>query len=272
MSIGRQLLRRLGILKWSCLLAPAVSLGIGLSAQTSKPTFEVASVRRNLLGPRSVPSLPSQVRPGGMFIATNQVLDKLVAFAYGIDDFQLIGGPGWIRDEQTRFDVNAKVTASVSNEQLRLMMQSVLEDRFALVTHREQREMPVYSLVLARDDGRLGSGLQRVDECPEKPPTLANGSTLYSCGPISVAARIASRSLGLTVVDKTGLNGTFTVAVYFSTEGVRSLFGPMFTPPADPNLPSFHDALRDQLGLRLDAGRGSVDVLVIDSVQQPTED
>jgi len=206
-----------------------------------------------------------------VFIATNEPLDTLIAFAYGVDDFRLLGGPGWIRDEQTRFDVNGRVTANVSNEQLRLMMQSVLEDRFALVTHREQREMPVYSLVLARDDGRLGSGLQRVDECPSKPPTLPNGNTVYSCGPISVAARIASRSLGLTVINNTGLNGTFTVAVYFSTEGVRSLFGPMFTPPADPNLPSFRDALRDQLGLKLQAGRGSVDVLVIDSVQQPTE-
>lgn len=271
MTIDRQLLRPLRMLRCSCFLGLAVSLGIGLSAQTPKPTFEVASLKRNLSGPQSVPSLPSQARPGGVFIATNQVLDRLIAFAYSVDDFRVMGGPGWIREEHTRFDVNARAPADLSNEQLRLMMQSLLEDRFALVTHHEQRDMPVYSLVLARNDERLGSGLQRVDECPAKPPALPNGNTLYSCGPISVAARIASRTLGVPVVENTRLTGTFTVAVYFSTDGVRSLFGPMFTPPADPNLPSFRDALRDQLGLKLEAGRGPVDVLVIDAAQQPTE-
>jgi uncharacterized protein (TIGR03435 family) len=81
--------------------------------------------------------------------------------------------------------------------------------------------------------------------------------------------------LGAPVVEKTGVTGTFDVSVYFSPEGVLPFDGdslaPRDLPPADPNLPSFRDALREQLGLRLASTRGPVDVLVIDSVQQPTE-
>ena len=238
---------------------------IVLAQQAAAPAFEVASVRRNVSGPLSPPT--QQIRPGGAFTATNQLLIRLISFAYSVDDFRLIGGPGWIR--QARFDVDARANTGAPNEQIRLMMQSLLADRFALVTHRERREMPTYVLVFARDDGRLGPGVQAVDDCKTQHPKLAP-NTLYGCGPISVAASIASMMLGAPVVDKTGVSGTFNVSVSFSPEGVRPFAGESFTPPADPNLPSFRDALRDQLGLKLEAGRGPVDVLVIDAAEMPT--
>jgi uncharacterized protein (TIGR03435 family) len=243
----------------------AVSSVVTLDAQTARPTFEVASVKRN---PAPFAPATLAVRPGGTVIAVFQPLDRLAAFAYRVDDFRVIGGPRWIRDD--RFDVSAKATGEAPGEQLRLMMQSLLEDRFALVTHKEQREMPIYSLVVAREDGRLGSGLQRVDDCRSAAPPPLTVKQNYLCG-LSTLATYASRLIGTPVVDKTGLTGTFAAVLSFSTEGVLPSAFPGVPPPPDPDLPSFRDALREQLGLKLEAGRGPVDVLMIDSVQQPTE-
>lgn len=248
------------------LLLVAALGGVTLSAQTPAPAFEVASIKRNVLGPLSLATLLT--RPGGVLTATNQPLVRLIAFAYRVDDFRLIGGPNWIRE--ARFDVEARANTEVSNAQLRLMMQSLLTNRFALVTHADRREMPRYALVLARDDGRLGPGIQPVDDCMSAIPS-GKPNTYYGCGSLSVVGAIASTMLGAPVEDKSGVTGTYSVSVTFSPEGVRPFAGETFTPPADPNLPSFRDALRDQLGLKLEAGRGPVDVLVIDSVQQPTE-
>jgi uncharacterized protein (TIGR03435 family) len=243
----------------------AVCAAVALHAQTARPAFEVASVKRN-----AAPFAPATLaeRPGGNVIAVFQPLDRLAAYAYRVDDFRVVGGPGWIRDG--RFDINAKAGGDAPGEQLRLMMQSLLADRFALVAHKEQREMPIYSLVLAREDGRLGSGLQRVDTCTAATPPPMTAKQVYICG-LPVLVSYASRLMGRLVVDKTGLTGSFASLVSFSTEGVRPSAFPGVPPPADPDLPSFHDALREQLGLKLEAGRGPVDVLVIDSVQQPTE-
>jgi uncharacterized protein (TIGR03435 family) len=129
--------------------AAAISV---LAGQEVKPSFEVTSVRRNLSGPSSTPT--QQIRPGGVFVAQNQLLARLIAFAYSVDDFRVIGGPGWMRD--ARYDVDARANGDMSNEQLRRMLQSLLESRFALVVHREQREMTIYSLLLVGDDARLG--------------------------------------------------------------------------------------------------------------------
>lgn len=98
------------------------------------------------------------------------------------------------------------------------MVQALLKNRFALVAHTEQREC-----------------LSNLSSSP---------NTYYGCGGVSVAAAIASMTLGAPVVDETGLTGTSDVSVSFSPEGVRPFAGDTFTPAADPNLPSFRDALR----------------------------
>jgi len=246
----------------------AVMLSVTAVAQEAKPKFEVASVRRS----RSVPVLPTlSVRPGGLVMATAQPLTRIIAFGYGVDDFRLIGGPGWIRD--ARFDVEAKAAGDVPSEQTRLMMQSLLEERFKLVTRKEQREMTVYAVVLARADGRVGSGIQRIDDCKNAKFSGPPAGRYSGCGSISVVASIASMMLGAPVIDKTGLTGTFAVAMNFSPEGVRPFAGEAARDalPAERELPSFRDAMRDQLGFKLESTRGPVEVLVIDSVSQPTE-
>lgn len=243
-------------------LLASLSIGATLSAQTPKPTFEVASVKRNTSG---FGGWSAGMQKGGAYVATNVALLTIVGAAYDLALYRVMGGPDWIRD--TRFDVNAKAAGDVPNEQVRLMLQSLLEDRFRLRVRTEQREMPIYSLVVERTDGRLGPGLQRLNDCSEpRSRTLTAqvpgaASNARGCGPISLIASMASNQLAAPVVDNSGLTGTFAYSIYFSGD-------PLAT---NQDVPSFPTALREQFGLKLEPTRGHVDVLVIDSVQPPTE-
>jgi len=245
------------------------------SQASSKARFEVASVKRNTSGSGGYSANP---QPGG-YNATNVPLPLIIQFAYVVDDYRLLGGPGWI--QSTRFDIAARANRDVPLADVREMLQSLLQDRFMLVTHREQREMPVFALRLARSDGRLGPGLKRVDDnCARSndagkgPGDAPPGAVRWNaCGPIAIVASMASRELGTPVRDQTGVTGTFDMFLYRSPEGSRQVGGVprADSGAADPNLPSFPAALQEQLGLKLESGRGPVDVLVIDSVQQPTD-
>ena len=233
-----------------------------LPAQTPKPTFEVASVKRNTSGSGG---WSAGMQKGGAYVATNVPLVRIVAAAYDRALYRVMGGPGWIRD--ARFDVNAKAAGDVPNEQLQLMLQSLLEDRFKLRVRTDQREMPIYSLMVERSDGRLGPGLQRVNDCAEPRsrnltaavPAAANNAR--GCGPMSLIASLASNQLAAPVVNNTGVTGTFAYSLYFSGDLLAT----------NQDVPSFPTAIREQFGLKVEPTRGPVDVLVIDSVEPPTE-
>jgi uncharacterized protein (TIGR03435 family) len=153
------------------------------------------------------------------------------------------------------------------------MLQSLLRDRFGLVLgSREQREMPVYELLIDRSDKRLGPTLIQVaDEkgCDDerakwrKETTIPLGAMTFSpCGP-GVAGLVTFAHVWVKdglVLDKTGLTGTWFVGAHFAT--------PMST---NSSLPSFYTAIREQLGLRLERSRGLVDVFVITAIEQPSE-
>lgn len=262
------------------LLAPLLLTG-ELRSQTpppstpSRPAFEVASVKKRI-GPGPASVILGQNAPSGRFDRTITAAG-LILYAYDLRDYQLIGGPEWIRSD--RFDVAATAGRDATMMEIRLMLQSLLEDRFKLITRKEQREMPVYSLVLARKDARLGSGITRTDDdckaTARRPSNVPAGAgTTSGCGGVAVIASGASRVMGSPVIDKTGLTGTFVYFVYYSLAGPRSFAGTLLPLPdtsSDPNLPAYPTALQEQLGLKLESTRGPVDVLVIDSVQQPTE-
>jgi uncharacterized protein (TIGR03435 family) len=149
------------------------------------------------------------------------------------------------------------------------MLRALLEDRFRLVVRRESRDMPISTLVLARGDGRIGPNLVQVsgpDECEAAAATrrdVPSGAlTMGGCGAISGIAGLAGRHMGTTVVDRTGLTGTFKFTMQYR---------PDLSATSDAALPSFVTALSEQLGLALRPGRGPVDVLVIESVERPSE-
>jgi uncharacterized protein (TIGR03435 family) len=240
-----------------------------LDAQTvdpSKPKFEVASVKR-----RAEPIFsPGNNRNfGGVFVRESTTLERLILYAYDLRDYQLVGGPAWVRSP-VLFEVAASAGKDVPEAELRLMVQSMLGDRFRLVAHHEKREMPIYDLVLARSDGRLGPGLtKKLDDDCTKPTSASAVRSVRpvgasGCGQIARVANVARGLMRAPVADKTGLVGTYEFVMFYSTAGADGQ-------PLDPSLTEFPTALQEQLGLRLEASRGLVDVLVIDAVEQPTE-
>src|SRR5688572_9281747 len=171
-----------------------VSLGIvvSLSAQTLKPTFEVASIKKR---DQPAPFSPSRTPPrSATFYIANATVASLVQFAYNIRDFELIGGPDWIR--RNLFEINARAAAEVSLDEMRPMVQSLLRDRFSLLVRAEQREMRFSTLVLARDDGRVGPKLTACGD-PNAAPTpvlVPRGGRVYvnRCASMSVITNLAS--------------------------------------------------------------------------------
>jgi uncharacterized protein (TIGR03435 family) len=303
-----------------------IAAAAAAAAQTPQPApaFEVVSIKPNKSGDgRTLMGFP----PGGRFTATGVTLRMLIANAYGtpqpLPNFRIIGGPGWINRD--RFDIEAKAEGDVGpgpNSPLPLMIRAMLVDRFKLVVHTESRELPLYELVKARRDGKLGPQLRPAAvDCaaggargrggapspgapagpgpgpggPDRPggaggrgPELAPGG-LPVCammmGPANLVAggqglaqlaTALSNRVGRTVVDRTGLTGPFDINLTWTPDQMPPPAPPLpgAPPPAsiDPNGPSIFTALQEQLGLKLESTKGPVDVVVIDSVEQPTED
>jgi uncharacterized protein (TIGR03435 family) len=277
------------------------------ASNAEAPTFEVASIKANKSGDgRSFLGNP----PGGRFSATNMPLRALIAFAYGtpqpLPNFRIIGGPSWI--DSDRFDINAKASIELQpgptgpSPQLPLMLRALLAERFKLVVHNEARELPLYELVMARSDARPGSQLRKSDvDCAAlrasrqgggAPPPPPQPGERLQCGmfasPFSVVGgsvnmsqftTLLARMVNRTVVDKTGLTGNFDINLTFTPDQPAKAPGAASDQPiringvdVDPNGPSLFTALQEQLGLKLESQKGPVDVVVIDSVDHPTED
>ena len=247
-------------------------------SQAPKPAFEVASVKKRdsplmLTGPNAF--VNPNVLQGGTFRMPSATVSDLIQFAYNVKDYLMVGGPDWIRKDL--FETIAKAGSEASQEQTRLMVQSLLEERFRLIVRTEQREVSQFVMTVARADGQLGPNIQarecRSPDRPKRPPMPSGALMSSGCGTMSVLAGLASRYMGAPVVDKTGVSGTFDYVMYLSpAEGKAvGINRSADAPPPDPGLPSFDEALRSQLGFKLERIRGPLEMLVIDSVQQPTE-
>jgi uncharacterized protein (TIGR03435 family) len=285
-------------------LTMAVPRATSLRAQAQvperPPSFEVASVKENRSGDlRS----PMRTEPGGRFTATNVLLKFLIAEAFmGPQPVHLssriVGGPDWI--DSTRFDIIAKASTEFRSSpegppnELFLMLRSLLEDRFKVRTHRETRELPVYELVVARADGKLGPQLRQSTANCDGPPPPRQPNEPPPCGAMRGPARVMAGGIpmrrfaemltaimavgtpasadGRLVVDKTGLSGRFAFNLAWTPEQMPTAAPPPGIPPIDPNGPSLFTALQEQLGLKLESAKGPVEVLVIDSVERPTPD
>jgi uncharacterized protein (TIGR03435 family) len=217
----------------------------------------------------------------------------LMAYAYAVKDFQIIGGPDWINSD--RYDIQAKaevgsvpVSARMRDlntpDPMALRTQSLVDDRFQLRMHREIREFAVYELAVARG----GSKLQlSPDQGPPEPGMLERGSlsiqrtpsgwTLQASAiPLSSLIAVLSNQIGTPIVDKSNLKpGLYDVSLHWAPNRPPAE-GPPADSPAnrvaldDPEAPPIFTAVQEQLGLRLVSGKGPVEVLVIDAVQKPS--
>ena len=259
-----------------------------LNAQGPPPLadFEVASIKPNVSGAFAVSMLPA---PDGVNFV-NMTVRQLILRAYQIQDFQLSGGPDWINAE--RFDVQARRPANAPASQNPIMLRRLLADRFKLTVRQEMHERPVFALVFARADRRLGPRLQKASvDCqqvvaaavkagagPGAEPRVNGGlGCATSIRPGEVAAggtplsRFATMLSGLVnqiVVDRTGLTGTYDIELSWTAEPLRDPAPGVALPPvADDG--SIFTAVQEQLGLRLEPQRGPVDVLVIERIERP---
>ena len=295
-----------------------------LNAQDAATVPYVASVKKSGAG------FGAQMRIGPGMISSNGVpVRLLMRQAFGqLQDFQLVGGPDWINSD--RFDIEAKIEggAPMTPQVLQSVMRQILEERFALKAHKETRELPIYALVLARSDGRLGPNLKpSPPECttlmsqrgrgPAPSPDGRGGVMVSRGGPppdgrggpggaggpapfdfdappvcgqrgggfgrlraggttMADFATMISGTAQRVVIDKTGLTGYYDIALTYTPAGDQLPQGAPppgapAPPPIDPDGPSFFTAIQEQLGLKLENQRGPVEVVVIDSIQQPTE-
>jgi len=244
-------------------------LALGTTCAQSQPKFEVASIKPSSSADRR---LLFNVQPGGRVTIANFNLKRLIEEAYNIKDFQISGGPGWIASDP--YDITAKAEGAANYDQLRLMLQSLLAERFQLVMHRDTREMPTYALVIDKNGPKFkessgsGPGMMRI----------RRGLLVNQQIPISELADQLARFLGRTVLDKTGLAGKYDLKLewqpdenqiaMFQAMGVPEGFG---APAPDAQGPSLFAALQEQLGLKLESQKGPVEVFSIERVERPSE-
>lgn len=234
-----------------------LALAAGVRAQA--PVFEVASIKRNVSGdPRS----GVRTLPGGRIAVINQSLRQTVRGAYGSNDIEVLGGPEWVDGD--RWDITASAGTGKADEPIEPMLKSLLAERFKLHAHVEMRERPIYALVPARADRRLGDKIHasamdcRADTDCGRTSAKTNGVVSGTITGVARTMADLGRSLspyaGRRVFDRTGLDGRYDFEIQWSEEV------------------SVFTALQEQLGLKLDAQRGPVEVVVIDSVERPVED
>jgi len=313
------------------------ALGASALAQTPPappPTFEVASVRPSKPGAQQHSNVPldagniyapvtsddARTAAGGYLIATHQPVWRYITFAYKLSGTQELalrfsmfpglpksGAPTWVTGTFDAagdfFDINARASGNPSLDQMRLMMQTLLADRFHLVFHHSTHEAPVFALVLAHP-GVTGPNLQphpASDDCsapasvePHPAPLAAAPSAVGDlppiCGivshvpsaanprehyggraiPLSLLATSLPTMTGLAalprpVVDQTGLTGPYDFTLHWTHDSTPN------EGAVSDNMANFRESLKSQLGLELKSTRAPIDILVIDHIEHPTE-
>jgi uncharacterized protein (TIGR03435 family) len=262
--------------------------------ETGRPEFEVASVKASPADSRGV---RFSAMPGGRLSVRNNPLRNLLLNAFDVRNFQLAGLPSWVDSEH--YDIDAKASGDPPREQMMEMLQALLADRFQLKVHRETKELPIFLLTAAKGGIKLQpwkEGSCIVVQPGQPLPTPAAGQpALKPCGSNIVSPKgpnlewnavkidivrltmVLSSILGHRVIDNTGYTGAFDLHLEWSRNDTPVAIskpaadGNVSPPPADDNTaPSIFAVLQQQLGLKLEASKGPVEILVIDHLEKPS--
>jgi uncharacterized protein (TIGR03435 family) len=263
-------------------------------------SFEVASVKQNR---SSTGSRGVSVQSGGLAII-DLTLREIVAFAYNVPNplrfTRITGGPRWL--DSDRYDIRARTAGTASSDAVRTMLVALLADRFKLVTHTANVSVPVYALVTARVDGRLGPGIRRGSDIDcvalfaartGAPPVPQDPTDVPVCTIRAEPGLMVARSRTIAdlvavafprvipervVIDRTGLMGSYDVRLVWTPDPrpfapANDLPPGLPVPaPATSGGPSIFTAIQEQLGLKLESRSEFVDVRMIDRVERPKED
>jgi uncharacterized protein (TIGR03435 family) len=238
-----------------------------LRAQQQQPTsplaFEVASIRPH----KGMYTVVRVSISGPKVTIEAYSLLGLIMDAYHLNaSYQISGGPNWVDSDADRFDIVANAPGEVapSGEDVRLMLQTLLADRFQLKLHPETKERPVYALVVAKNGPKLK------ESAPDKDfsTTVAGGRaaqlTMTKATMEQLAIQLSTGGLDRPVVDKTGLAGQYDITLNWIPEYA----GP---PAPDSNGVNIFTAVQEQLGLKLEPQKAPIEILLIDHVERPSE-
>jgi uncharacterized protein (TIGR03435 family) len=236
--------------------------------QAAAPIFDVATIKRNTSGSRSSSSLTTN---HGTYTAENITLRALLPLAFGVRQDLIFGLPGWA--EEVHFDINAKSIdhdandlAALNREQRRAMMQALLADRFQLTSHMEVRTLPVYELVVAKGGTKFKESSPASGD--RSGTSIHNNELTATSCPMAIFINVLTDNLHRAVVDKTGLAAKYDFTLKWARDEVQASPG---AEASDDAGPSIFTAIQEQLGLKLQPAKGPVEVLVIDHIEQPSE-
>ena len=239
----------------ACALAVIVLLeAVTPQLLAQSPEFEVATIKVNQSGSggSNFPTLKN-----GTLTAQNVSLGMLVQAAYDLSALRIVG-PNWL--DSDRYDVAGKAPQGVPDSELMPMLQGLLKERFQLSSHHETKEMPVFEMIIAKE----GLKMSPFDTAhPPVPPRNRAGSVIMGAGTMPQLAGMLSRQAGKPVLDKTGLDGRYAYVLNFSPLSAQAAES-----ASDSALPDLFTAVQQQLGLRLESRKDSIDVLIIDHAER----
>ncbi|HTW66022.1 MAG TPA: TIGR03435 family protein [Bryobacteraceae bacterium] len=244
-------------------------LGFAQTA-TTRPRFDVADIHRSALALNPYTYLSGGVLRGARYDLRKATMLDLVRIAYGVDPEAVYGGPNWLAFD--RFDIAAKAPKLSSPETIRLMLQSLLSERFKLAVHKDTRPMPAFVLAMGRGTPKLkkSEGPDNPGECQYQPQPAPATFVVYSCRNIRMKTfaetlrGMAGDYLAEPVVDSTDLKGAWDFDLKWNARS-------QILPDGSPRTTIF-DAVEKQLGLTLSLQKAPAAVLVIDHVnEQPTD-
>lgn len=258
----------------------ALLAGAAFGQAPAAPAFEVASIKP---APPPTPGIMKVEMGGdpGMVDYRNASLKAVIARAYGMKEYQ-VSGPDWLGSE--RFDILAKVPANTPASQIPLMLKNLLEVRFGMAAHREQKVMPVYAMVVGKSGFKL-KPLENPGESRMNNSFSPKGRRLTAQTTVTGLAGALSQMLDRPVLDQSGVAGSYDIDLEWvpdEREGggamakmkgmAEAASGDPHGDPSGPTGQSLFGALDERLGLKVEARKSAVDILIVDAARKvPTE-
>jgi uncharacterized protein (TIGR03435 family) len=238
-------------------------------AVDADPSYEVATIK---------PSRPDghrvvQVQGVRLFTANTSLVD-LMMFAYGVHSLQITGGPGWMKTEKFDVLMQPNMPGRPSTVQMRSILRKLLADRFKMTFHHAQKELPVYSIVAAKGGPKLTPTAAESVAANTAAIGFSKDAMVVSNATMAEFASLMQRYVALDrpIVDHTGISGKYDFKLSWTPDRSQFNGNPIWPITNDANSPpDLYTAIQEQLGLKLQPIKEPTDVLVIDSVERPSE-
>jgi uncharacterized protein (TIGR03435 family) len=235
----------------------------GASAQASAPAFQVATIK-----PSKLDVQPAIQIQGRRFFTSGTTVVDIMKYAYGVNVSQITGGPEWLGKE--KFDSLAEPGTEVrpASDDMKKMVQALLAERFQLTFHRDKKELPVYAIIVAKSGAKLtpttkgANGIPGADFLPSGRLTTVNATMA------DFATFMQRYAMERPVVDQTAIKGKYDLSLTWTPDDFQLNGRPRSDDPSAP--PGLFTAIQEQLGLRLEATKAPVEVMVIDRVERPS--